>query len=187
LNVYTTLHRADGHAVKMHMDQWEGQVFQISPGNLYSEPRKMTIDPRKGGTIRLVLDRKIPPIPAPSNTEYVKHIPSRARCFRVSEGARFSSARRFCCRGTTTEIPRSSTRSTTSRVTSRPAHGGFGEPVETRPGADEREKQRAKQRSEFTTAWLRWSCPFHDAPAAEVWACTDLDLEIRHHFLLIGY
>ncbi len=27
LNVYTTFHRADGHVLKMHMDQWEGQDF----------------------------------------------------------------------------------------------------------------------------------------------------------------
>ena len=45
LNVYTTFHRADGHVVKMHMDQWEGQNFPVSPGNLYSEPRKIHVDP----------------------------------------------------------------------------------------------------------------------------------------------
>src|SRR4030043_269995 len=27
LNVYTTFHRSDGHVLKMHMDQWEGQQW----------------------------------------------------------------------------------------------------------------------------------------------------------------
>jgi hypothetical protein len=74
LNVYTTFPRADGHVVKMHMDQWEGQNFPISPGNLYSEPRRITFDPQKEGTVRLLLDRKIPPIEMPKDTEYVKHV-----------------------------------------------------------------------------------------------------------------
>ena len=68
LNVYTTFHRADGHTVKLHADQWEGQVFQISPGNLYSEVRKIALDPRAAGTVRLTLGRKIPPIAMPADT-----------------------------------------------------------------------------------------------------------------------
>src|SRR5215470_10945994 len=74
LNVYTTFHRADGHVVKMHMDQWEGQDFPISPGNLYSEPKKIHIDPSSGSAIRIVLDRKIPPIEMPKDSPWVKHV-----------------------------------------------------------------------------------------------------------------
>ena len=36
LNKYETFHRADGKTVKLHMDQGEGQHWNISPGNLYS-------------------------------------------------------------------------------------------------------------------------------------------------------
>ena len=54
LNVYTTFHRADGHVVKMHMDQWEGQDFPVSPGNLYSEPQE---DPCRSGFERDDPDR----------------------------------------------------------------------------------------------------------------------------------
>jgi len=43
LNVYTTFKRGDGHVVKMHMDQWEGQDFPVSPGNIYSAPRNIHI------------------------------------------------------------------------------------------------------------------------------------------------
>ncbi len=74
LNVYTTFPRADGHTLKMHMDQWEGQSLAVSPGNLYSEVRKVHVDPARSGRIRLVLDRRIPPIAVPADTEYVKHV-----------------------------------------------------------------------------------------------------------------
>ena len=73
INVYSEFHRADGHTVWMHDDQWEGQRWQRSPGNLYSKPVKMHIDPA-AGVIPLVADQVIPPITPPADTEYVKHI-----------------------------------------------------------------------------------------------------------------
>src|SRR5580704_3596978 len=51
LNVYTEFHRADGHTIWAHMDQWEGQHFATSPGNLYSETRHIHVD--ANATIRL--------------------------------------------------------------------------------------------------------------------------------------
>jgi len=74
LNVYTTFHRADGHAIKAHMDQWDGQKWNRSPGNLYSEPQRVHIDPAIAKPIRITLNRKIPPIEPPVDTSYVKHI-----------------------------------------------------------------------------------------------------------------
>ncbi len=73
INVYSEFHRADGHTVWMHDDQWEGQRWQRSPGNLYSKPVKMHIDP-SAGTIRLLADQVIPPVAVPADTPYVKHI-----------------------------------------------------------------------------------------------------------------
>jgi Putative esterase len=73
INIYSEFHRADGHTVWMHDDQWEGQRWQRSPGNLYSKPVKMHVDP-SGGVIRLVADQVIPPVKVPEDTEYVKHI-----------------------------------------------------------------------------------------------------------------
>jgi hypothetical protein len=73
INVFSEFHRADGHTVWMHDDQWEGQRWQRSPGNLYSNPVKMHVDPA-GGIIRLVTDQVIPPVKVPADTEYVKHI-----------------------------------------------------------------------------------------------------------------
>jgi enterochelin esterase-like enzyme len=77
LNKYTTFHRADGHTIKAHMDQWEGQKWNRSPGNLYSAPQKVHVDP-KGGAIRIALTQTIPPIDPPSDTKYVRHIKFRS-------------------------------------------------------------------------------------------------------------
>lgn len=74
LNVYTTFHRSDAHVLKMHMDQWEGQQWNTSPGNLYSLAQKLKIDFIAGGTIRVSLTERIPPIPAPKDTQYIKNI-----------------------------------------------------------------------------------------------------------------
>ena len=48
VNVYTEFHRADGHVIWAHMDQWEGQHFNESPGNLYSDVQKVHLDPAHG-------------------------------------------------------------------------------------------------------------------------------------------
>src|SRR6185503_2559620 len=45
LNKYETFHRGDGHVVKLHMDQGEGQHWNTSPGNLYNKPIKVHVDP----------------------------------------------------------------------------------------------------------------------------------------------
>ncbi len=73
LNKYETFHRGDGKTVKMHMDQGEGQHWNISPGNLYSKPVKITVK-SDGAPIAVSLTEVIPPIPAPADTKYIRHI-----------------------------------------------------------------------------------------------------------------
>jgi hypothetical protein len=73
LHRYETFRRADGHVVKLPMDRGEGQQWNRAPGNLLSTPRKVTFDPAKGGLVRITLDQKIPPIPDPPATKYVRH------------------------------------------------------------------------------------------------------------------
>jgi hypothetical protein len=73
LNIYTTFHRADGHTVKLPMDEGEGQQWNRKPGNLLSEPIKVHIDPAAGGVVRIKLSRKIDPTDFPQDTPYVKH------------------------------------------------------------------------------------------------------------------
>jgi hypothetical protein len=74
LNVYTQFHRADGHVIWAHMDQWEGQDFANSPGNLYSIPQKVHVDSRAGGPHPLVLTQTIPPSSLSPDTKWVKQI-----------------------------------------------------------------------------------------------------------------
>ncbi len=73
-NVYTQFHRADGHVIWAHMDQWEGQNFTRSPGNLTSEIRKVHLDPAAGYDIALELTRVIPPIQLLPDTVWVKRV-----------------------------------------------------------------------------------------------------------------
>jgi hypothetical protein len=74
LNVYTRFQRADGHTIWAHMDQWEGQQFNRSPGNLYSTVGRFHLDPLGGYEIQLTLNQTIPPIQTPADTTYVRHI-----------------------------------------------------------------------------------------------------------------
>jgi hypothetical protein len=78
LNVYTTFQRADGHTIKAHMDQWEGQQWNRSPGNLVSPVERVPLDPASSDVIHLTLDVRIPPLEAPEDTELVKHVRFRS-------------------------------------------------------------------------------------------------------------
>ncbi|MBK5254552.1 MAG: hypothetical protein JJE39_00820 [Vicinamibacteria bacterium] len=78
LHKYETFRRADGHVVKLPMDRGEGQQWSKAPGNLYSTPRKITIDPAKGGAISIALDQIIPEIPRPADTRFIKHVRIRS-------------------------------------------------------------------------------------------------------------
>ncbi len=72
LHKYETFHLATGHTVKLPMDRGEGQQWNLAPGNLYSTPRKIRLAPG-GETVRITLDKVIPPIPDPPETKYIKH------------------------------------------------------------------------------------------------------------------
>lgn len=72
VNIYSEFRRADGHVVWMHDDQWEGQRWNVSPGNLYSDVQKVRIDPAEDGVIRLSAARVIPPAEVPPDTAWVK-------------------------------------------------------------------------------------------------------------------
>ncbi len=74
VNVYTEFKRSDGHTLWMHQDQWEGQRWNRSPGNLYSDVQHIRIDPAKPRTIQLVCDKVIPPVEIPPDTKWVKRI-----------------------------------------------------------------------------------------------------------------
>jgi len=74
VNVYTEFHRADGHTIWAHMDQWEGQQFNKSPGNIYSEVQKVHVDFTHGYSVLLEAGKVIPAVAIPPDTQWVKHI-----------------------------------------------------------------------------------------------------------------
>jgi hypothetical protein len=73
LHVYETFHRSDGYTVKMPMDRGEGQHWNLAPGNLYSKVQKISIG-KSSAPVAISLDQEIPPIPAPPDTKYIRHL-----------------------------------------------------------------------------------------------------------------
>ena len=78
LNVYETFNLATGHTVMLPPDRGEGQQWARKPGNLYSTPKTVRIDPSRAETIEIVLDQVIPEIEPPEDTKYIKHIRMRS-------------------------------------------------------------------------------------------------------------
>lgn len=74
INRYETFHLKSGKDVKLPPDQGEGQHWNTKPGNFYSRPFKVHIDPSLKEPVKLVMDQKIPPIEEPKDTKYVRHI-----------------------------------------------------------------------------------------------------------------
>ena len=72
VNVYSEFKRADGHVVWMHDDQWEGQNWARSPGNIFGAPRKVHFDPKSSTVVSLVADKIIPPLAIPADNEFVQ-------------------------------------------------------------------------------------------------------------------
>jgi hypothetical protein len=130
VNVYSEFKRVDGHTLWMHDDQWEGQHWNVSPGNLYSDVQKVTIDPAKGFTVRLEARNVIPPVPMAADDQWVKRI-------------RFQSAllTRFWGRpiylGATVLLPRDYETSTISYpVLYEQGHFSTAAPLRFQPGND---------------------------------------------------
>jgi hypothetical protein len=74
INRYETFHRADGSVVKLAPDRGEGQHWNAAPGNLYSKPIKLHVDPARPQRFTLVMDQQIPPIAPKADTDFVKHV-----------------------------------------------------------------------------------------------------------------
>lgn len=74
VNIYNEFKRADGHTVWLHNDRWEGQRWNISPGNIYSDVIKIELDPNENRTVQLICKHIIPPVGVPPDTQWVKRI-----------------------------------------------------------------------------------------------------------------
>jgi hypothetical protein len=74
LHIYETFKRKDGHVLKLPMDRGEGQHWNIAPGNLLSTPKDIKFDPKSPKSYTISLNKTIPPIEEPKDTDYIKHI-----------------------------------------------------------------------------------------------------------------
>ena len=73
LNRYETFKRGDGAVLSLAPDKGEGQKWSEKPGNLYSKPITIHIDPAHPVATKLLLDQEIPAIAPKPDTEFVKH------------------------------------------------------------------------------------------------------------------
>jgi hypothetical protein len=61
-NIYETFHLGNGRTLKLPPDKGEGQHWQVKPGNLYSKPVKIHLDPKAGMNVRISLTEKMPSV-----------------------------------------------------------------------------------------------------------------------------
>jgi hypothetical protein len=78
LNRYETFHLSDGRTLKLPPDKGEGQQWAHKPGNLYSTPIRVHVDPKHPTITALILDQEMPAIPPKTDTEFVRHIRIRS-------------------------------------------------------------------------------------------------------------
>lgn len=71
---YDEVHRADGHTLWVPIHPLRDVPFNDAQGNLYSDVRKVTLDPRKGFQVALALDQVIPPPAPPKDSAWIRHV-----------------------------------------------------------------------------------------------------------------
>ncbi|MFB3055557.1 MAG: hypothetical protein ACE1ZQ_00165 [Ignavibacteriaceae bacterium] len=79
LNKYETFHLSDGRILILPPDKGEGQHWNKKPGNLYSAPKKVYVDPSADQIINVLLDKEIPPINKPVDTKYLKYVKIKSK------------------------------------------------------------------------------------------------------------
>jgi hypothetical protein len=72
VSVYTKFARADGHTIWAHMDEWEGQRFNVAPGTLVGAVQRVHVDGKT--PIHLTVARVLPAVRVPPDDRYVKRI-----------------------------------------------------------------------------------------------------------------
>ena len=71
---YTEFHRADGHVIRAHRDEWEGQHFNWAPGTLLSDAQRVRLDAASGFSVRLRLVEELPEVAVPPDDEWVRRV-----------------------------------------------------------------------------------------------------------------
>lgn len=165
LNVYTQVHRKDGHKIWVHWDQWEGQQWNRSPGNLVSEVQRVRLDPSAGFNIKLSLMKKLPPIEMPPDTEWVKRVKIQSQMLSEFWG-------RPVYLGATLLLPKGFNQNTSQKYPAIYIQGHFGlnppfgfttQPPATPESAEQRKARLARSAREpgyeFSQAWMSDNFP----------------------------
>ena len=111
-----------------------------APGNLYSDPLRVSLDPAKGGSYRIDLTHVIPPDEVPADSEYVKYIKLKSELLSKFHG------RPMYLRAAVI-LPRDFEKETERRYPLRVHIGGYGQRY-TDAG------EMIGRRSFFRSAWL---------------------------------
>ena len=72
VNVYTEVHRADGYAIWVHLNDGRREFAGTSPGNLYSDVQRVHF--AGGSKCRIEVTHVIPSVPQPEDDRWVKHV-----------------------------------------------------------------------------------------------------------------
>ena len=74
-NVYTETHRADGHTIWVHFDNWEGQHASSSPGTSPARFSGCTSTRAKDLDVASHAQHQVlPPCAEPADTKWIKHV-----------------------------------------------------------------------------------------------------------------
>lgn len=154
INIYTRFERSDGHMVWLPKDHWEGQQWNRSPENLYSEVQKVHIDPSQKKTIQLVCDQKIPPVEIPEDTQWVKRIKFQSDILTEFWGQPMYL-------GATVLLPKGYEEHPDVRYPVNYIQGHFSlrNPHGFTQEKPEEDNRWAKRRYEFSQYWLSDECP----------------------------
>jgi hypothetical protein len=74
LNRYEDFHFSDGRVLSLPPDKGEGQQWNRKPGNLYSTPKKVYINPDEEKLVDILLENEIPPLEEMKDSKYLKYI-----------------------------------------------------------------------------------------------------------------
>ncbi|HTS25798.1 MAG TPA: alpha/beta hydrolase-fold protein [Bryobacteraceae bacterium] len=151
INVYSEFRRSDGNVLWMHDDQWEGQHWNRSPGNLYSAPKQVTLDAAAGYRVPLVCDQVIPPVEVPPDTEWVKRFKMQSQILTKFWG-------RPVYLGATVLLPRDYAKSTEKYpALYEQGHFGLGAPLGFSTGPGQGRGGRGGQ--ELYNEWMKDNFP----------------------------
>lgn len=78
LNRYERFDLASGQTVLLPPDRGEGQQWNRKPGNLFSEPVVVRLDPDSRERVELALVNEIPEIEPPSDSRYIRRVRMRS-------------------------------------------------------------------------------------------------------------